>query len=398
MNSINKKNEGLDRTLDIEILRIDINEEVEKNINKESDKINLKGFRKGKIPKKLIIEIYGETIYNDVKMDLLNKKIKEHIIKENIDLVNNPVIVSEIDDKKNNLMFKIKYEIFPKINLNIEKIKARKINIKIKEDDIKKEIEYIQQIYGTWNVVENDEIKYGDKVNIDIFEKNNKNIKKYNNKNINLILDNKEYFIKNLKEKIIFCKAIGKYDFYVKEDEIVNEITNIIITIHIKKFERFFPAMLNMDLAKKLNIENVNIDTISDYAKFNIEKKIKHISYSILKNDILEQLINVHEFDIPSSIITKEVAEKKNTVDEIIKDVKLKLLLNEIRSKFNIEISENQIQEKLNSLYPNVSKKVYKNLLNNLLIDEIIKFLIEKIDLVEIDKTINDLINEGFIK
>lgn len=398
MTLANEEYKGLNRTLTIEIERIDINNELEKKIHDASSKINIKGFRKGKIPKNIISERYGKTFYEDIKMDLLNKKIKEYVVKENINLVDNPVIISQKDDKKNNLIFNIEFEIFPNIKLNIEEIKVEKINIKIEEDDIKKEIEHIQEIHGFWNVLENDEIKYGDKVNIDISGRtdDDKDIKKYDNKNINLILDNENYLIKNIKEKIIACKFIGKYEFFLKNDVFTEEKTNIIIRLNIKQIERKYPAILDFNLANKLNIENIN--KINDYAKSNIEKNSKYISYSLLKNEILDQLVNIHEFEIPNSIIEREIAKEKYAKMEIIKDIKLKLLLNEIKSQFGIEISENQVQEKLSSLYPNVSEKIYKNLLNNLLIDEIIKFLIEKINIKEVDKTINDLISEGFIK
>ncbi len=403
MNLVNIKKNNLLKVDIIEIDKKKVEIETQKRINDISNNLNLKGFRSGKAPLTLINKRYKNQFRSEVISEFLNEEIKNYAIKNKTNFVSDPLVT--LKDDNETIIFEIKYEVFPKITLNLDKIYVKKVSIEISENDIENEINHIREIYGDWSSIVDEKILEKDKITINISssEKKNKIIKQSLNRDISIIIDNNNFVIENLKEKLKSCNKIGKYIFFIENTKIVEYETNEKLNIDIKKIERKKKADLNINLAKKLNIAGNDLSKIKNYAITKIEQNTKYITYSLFKNDILEQLIKVHEVDVPNSLFSEEIKkseENKIEIDKkkILSEIKLKLILREIVSYYNINILEKEINNKLNSLYPNVDSKIRKNMFNSTVIDEIINFLTKKINIEEIKKTLNELVNEGIIK
>ena len=91
--------------------------------------------------------------------------------------------------------------------------------------------------------------------------------------------------------------------------------------------------------------------------------------------------------------------EKKNKLD-IINNLKLRLLLLEIKKKFNINISKQEIEEYIKSLHDDkiniVNKKTFfENIEKEMYMDKILKIMENKIDIVNEKISLNRLIELG---
>ena len=84
---------------------------------RQMQKIEIKGFRKGKAPLSLVKKIYGESIeYNS--LDIIATDIFKKIVQErSIQPIGSPVL-SDMDYKRGDkLTFKVKYEVKPIIDV-----------------------------------------------------------------------------------------------------------------------------------------------------------------------------------------------------------------------------------------------------------------------------------------
>ena len=81
-----------------------INKKIQENIEKVKGNVNLKGFRKGQVPVKVIFDKYGKSIMIDEAEKLIDETIK-NIVKDNaIKLALQPAV----DVKKIELDFDVK--------------------------------------------------------------------------------------------------------------------------------------------------------------------------------------------------------------------------------------------------------------------------------------------------
>ena len=154
------------------------------------------GFRKGFIPEKKKKKRFEINIKQDLEDEIIRNKISEKIKEEKINIIDNPKIKERYEDSEKNIIYVIQIETFPKIDIDLEKININKYEINITEEDINREINNISRMYNKWE--ESFTIcEKTNKINIDVYEKNEKEIK-YILKNENIIINKKN---NNLKEK-----------------------------------------------------------------------------------------------------------------------------------------------------------------------------------------------------
>jgi len=108
--------EGCERELEIIVSNSELEPYFDKEYKEIQPTVELKGFRKGKVPIKLIKQFYGKKIekdlLHDISQDLLNDIIKE----DNLKIVGEPRFKSA-DKTPEGAIFKIVYETIPEFEL-----------------------------------------------------------------------------------------------------------------------------------------------------------------------------------------------------------------------------------------------------------------------------------------
>ena len=154
--------------LKIEIEPKEYQEFLEKTAQKMSENSKIKGFRPGKAPYDLLKSQFGEMkILETALNDILTHFYFEAIVKEKLEPISHPQIDMEKMAVGNPLIFKATINLIPSIKLcDLEKIKVKKPEIKIKEDEINKAIETLRENQAK-EVLEDKKIEKNDKVDID---------------------------------------------------------------------------------------------------------------------------------------------------------------------------------------------------------------------------------------
>jgi len=151
----------------------EIKDQIEKEVLKQSKKIQIPGFRKGKVPIAMIKKMYGDSLDFEASEKIANNKFWEISKDKEINPIGQPVL-SDIKFKPGeDLYFKVKYEVYPKIEL--KKYKGLDIEIpdyKVKDEDIEKEILHIkksntkqesaEKVVGKENVIDVEVLRIND--------------------------------------------------------------------------------------------------------------------------------------------------------------------------------------------------------------------------------------------
>ena len=153
--------------LEIEVNAEDFEKAVAKAFQKNSKKVQVPGFRKGKAPRKMIEKLYGEGVFyedavNDAYPAALEEAIKEADIK--------PVDRGELEVisvGKEGLVFKAIFTVNPEVKLGKYKgIKADKVIYTVSDDEVNAELERARQ-RGARIVTKEGEAALGDIVVLD---------------------------------------------------------------------------------------------------------------------------------------------------------------------------------------------------------------------------------------
>ena len=134
-------------TLEVTVSGEDFNKAILKAYNKQKNKIQLPGFRKGKAPLKMIEKFYGEGVFYEDALDIVYPDVVSDAIKEaGIEPVAAPHDLDVTKIGKDGVEMTMKVTVKPEITIeNYKGIKADKGDASVVADDVKKELASMQE-------------------------------------------------------------------------------------------------------------------------------------------------------------------------------------------------------------------------------------------------------------
>ncbi len=390
------------------------------------DKVQLKGFRPGKVPPQVIKNQFGKAIYGEVIDGLLKETSTKALEENKLKVAGQPKIDLKTFGEGKDLDYTMEVDILPDIKLkSLDKIKATSYEIEVEKELVEKRLKEIaknQQNFSDKNT--NEASEKNDLIIFDYVAKvDGKDFEGNTGKNIQLVLG-KDLFIKGFDQQLIGTKinqsklvSVKLPENYPKKD-LINKKANFNCKIlNIKK-----PAETKIDdeFGKKLGAKDLN--DLKELIRKQIKSQYQNTLETITKRKILEQLDKDHDIDLPQNLVEQEVKLltqniKKDDLEKNKKEnlklaksrIKTGLILNEIGIKNNLKVNESEIQgeiqKQLRSM-PGQEKMVldyYKNnqsavasLRGALYEEKVVELIKNKIKLEK--KNINTKEAEGILK
>lgn len=363
-----------------------------------SKDLKVKGFRPGKAPIDVVEkEIGSQKLYNEAANIAIQRTLPGILKDEKLEVVGMPEIVIKKIAKGDSMIYQVIFQLMPEVKLSDYKgLKIKKKEIKVEEDELKKSLDYLQNSRAKLVTV-NRAAKKGDRIEVD-FEIRSKGVKIENgeSKNHPLVLGEGR-FLPGFEKEIEGLKAGQEKEFSIKapEDWPDKRIAN-------KKLD--FKA--KMKLVQERNLPDINDEFAKSLGSFqslaDLKKSVKQgltqekeqKEKERIRIELAEKIAEKSEMDIPEALIDEEVEkiinefkasivnmglefdaylkEIKKDINELKKDqqtqakkrVRIGLCLKEIAKKENINISDEEVEAKINEdlkHYPN-AEEVKKNI------------------------------------
>jgi trigger factor len=161
-----EKNLGV---LNVEVDAEQVTEAIDKAFKKVVAKVNVPGFRKGKVPRGIFESRFGiESLYQDA-IDILLPDAYSNAVKETgITPVDRPEIDVEQFGKGQTFVFKAKVLVKPEVKLGAYKgVEVPAVTAEVTEEEINAELERLQQRHAELVVIDEGEVQNGDMTVID---------------------------------------------------------------------------------------------------------------------------------------------------------------------------------------------------------------------------------------
>lgn len=155
--------------LEMEVPQADVSKAIDKAYTKLANKINIPGFRKGKVPRKVLENRIGKQALLDEAFDIIAPKVYgEALTEQSIDPVGRPEIevVTLAEDK--DLVFKATVTAKPELTLGDYKaLKVEKTVVEVTEEQVDVQVKSMLDHNAKMVVVEGAQIQVGDFAVID---------------------------------------------------------------------------------------------------------------------------------------------------------------------------------------------------------------------------------------
>lgn len=299
-------------TLEVSVSGEDFNKAILQAYNKQKNKIQLPGFRKGKAPLKMIEKFYGEGVFYEDALDIVYPGVVGDAIKEaGIEPVAAPHDLDVTKIGKDGVEMTMKVTVKPEISIdNYKGIEADKGDASVCADDVKKELASMQERNARVVTVDDRKAKKNDIAVID-FEGFVDGVAFDGGKgeNYELTLGSGQ-FIPGFEEQIIGHKTGDEFDVNVTfpteyTPELADKEAVFKVVLHEIKMKEL--PTLDDDFAKDVDDE---VDTLAE-----LKKKIKAELSDKKKEDV--------EKDFESAVLEKVVDLVEGEIPEVMYDNKL---------------------------------------------------------------------------
>lgn len=156
--------------LTIEATAEEFEKAVEKSYQKNKNRMNVPGFRKGKAPRKMLEKMYGEQIFFE---DAINDLIPEVYSREveaakDLEIVSQPKIDVTQAEAGKTFIFTAEVALKPEVELGQYKgLTVEKMSVEVTDEDVEAEIEKVRKENSRTITVEDRPVQDGDVATID---------------------------------------------------------------------------------------------------------------------------------------------------------------------------------------------------------------------------------------
>ena len=344
-------------------------------------KAKIKGFRPGKIPRKVLETYYKEQAEGETATNIVNKYYWQTLEEKGIVAVSRPEINQDGLKENTAFSFSASFETEPDFEPKGYKgIELEKEKIQVTDNDMEKRIDEIRQMFATMEEIKDDRpaVK-GDFVVIDFAGSCDGELSNELKADDYYLEIGSQRFVPGFEEQLIgmkngetkSIKVIFPEDYHEKKfagKEVVFDVT-------LKNMKEKKLPEVDDNFIKNFDRYN-SLEDFKDDVRKTLEEKATRMEETSLQNRISEALIKENNFEVPPSLLERQIyymmadtqkrmtsagMDEKNAMelsfkmhdkfkDDAVKIVKSFLLLKKIGEKESFTIEENDIEKYIQEL------------------------------------------------
>ncbi len=432
-----KLSEGLKRELEIIVTAKDLETKLADQLEEMKGRVQLKGFRQGKVPIGHLRRLYGKSVMGEIiqnevtaSSDKALKDRKERpAFQPQIKMTEDEKEVEQILDGKMDLAYMIAYEILPNFEMaDFSKMKVEKLVAEVSKDEIDKGVDEIVQNSISYKPVERG-AQDGDRLTLDFVGKLDGETFEGGAAEGAFLVLGKKSFIDGFEDGLIGAKAgdnltvEGNFPDDYSAKHLAGKTAQF--DVSVKEVGEATTPEINDEFAKTVGFEDLG--ALRDAVEGGIKQEQDGYGRDKIKKNIMDALDKAHDFDLPPSLVdnefsgiweqithkmgddSKNFGEDGEPTEEEARDkyqkiaerrVRLGLILSQIAEKNEIRISDEEVSSALGERirqFPGQEQQVIEFYQNNpaavaeirapLLEEKVVDFLLELME-VE-DKTVS---------
>lgn len=392
--------DGLKREIKVVLGASELSERCDQRLDEMKDQVQLKGFRKGKVPKPHLKKLFGRQVMAEVLQQAVEESSRKALTERNerpaaqptIDLPQDEGEIEGVIAGNADLAYSMSYEVIPPIEVvDFATIELEKLVTDVEDAAIDEAVSDLAKRNVAYEPQEGHEAAEGDKLKIDFVGKlGDEEFEGGTAQDVELVIGQSN-FIPGFEEGLKGAKT-GEERTVVTpfpEDYPVDTLKGREASFAVTVKEVAVPKDPTIDdeFAKTLGVESLEV--LRDMISQQIGREYEQVSRMKLKRELLDKLDQAHSFELPPSLVqsefdtiwgqlTSEMERSGKTFEDDGKTeeearadyrkiaerrVRLGLVIGEIGEKGKIEVTQDELREALVTQarqYPGQEQQVYE--------------------------------------
>jgi trigger factor len=301
----------LERRMTIGVPAEQVDNEVNDRLVKAAATVRLDGFRKGKVPMKVLRQRFGKGVRQEVVGDVVSRTFADAVQKENVRPAGQPSIESLTDNPGQDLEFVAVFEVYPDIQLQaFDAISISRPVAEVTEADVDKMIDVLCNQHATWESAGRS-AQLDDQVNIDYTgRKEGEEFAGGKAEGSNLVLGSGQ-MIPGFEDAIVGMGAGDSKTVSLSfpEDYHNEELKGAAVEFDIKVNdvkEKKLPE-LNEDFFAKFGVKDGGLEKFREEVRNNMERELRNAVKNKVKTRLMNELRKLHSVEVPKSLLKGEI-------------------------------------------------------------------------------------------
>lgn len=307
-----EKLEGSEGKLTFEVSVERFTEAMDEAFKKVVKKVQAPGFRKGKMPRKMFNQMYGEeSLYNDAIDIVLPGAYSAAVDEADVDPIAAPEIDIEKLEKGEPVVFTAVIALKPEVKLGEYKgLEVTRQTVEVTDEEVQAQLEQRTEALAEMVVKEDGVVKEGDTATID-FEgfADGEAFEGGQSENYELEVGSGS-FIPGFEEQVVGMKTGEEKEIEITfpeeyhAAELAGKPATFKVTVNEIKSKEV--PELDDELAKEIDESVSSVEELRTKLKEEAEEVKKNDSETALRDDLVEQAASNAEMEIPQAMIDSE--------------------------------------------------------------------------------------------
>ena len=307
--------EGLKRGYTITVTADELDAKVNEKLAEAQPEVEMKGFRKGKVPFALLKRQFGQRLLGDAMQESIDAAMREHFESTGERPAAEPAVKMENEDWKegDDLTVSMSYEALPEIpDLDLSTIEIERLVVKADDAAVDEALENLAKNAQNFeDKPEGAAAEDGDQLVVDFVGKlDGEPFEGGAAEDFALTLGSGQ-FIPGFEEQLIGAKAGEEKTLTVTFPEeygaanLAGKETTFDVTVKAVKAPE--PAKIDDELAKKYGAED--LDGLKGQIRERLEAEYAQAARAVMKRKLLDRLDEMVDFQLPPSLTEAEAKQ-----------------------------------------------------------------------------------------
>ena len=307
---------GLERRLTVGVPADQIESEINKRLQQAAKSVRINGFRKGKVPLKVVKQRFGAGVRQEVVGEVMSRSFYDAVRKEDVKPAGQPSIEPKQMEEGKDLEFVATFEVYPEVTLSeFGDIEVTRLTADVTDADIDNMIEVLQKQQASWEDTKR-KTKKGERVNIDyVGTKDGEEFEGGKAENQFLVLGS-DSMIPGFEKALIGCKAGEEHvlDLTFPDDYQAEELRGAAVQFKVTVNSTSAQKLPELDdeFFAKYGVTDGGLEKFRAEVKDNMARELKNAAQAKVKTQIMDALVSKHEVDLPKALVKSEIAALRN--------------------------------------------------------------------------------------
>lgn len=301
----------LERKMTIAVPAASVESRVASRLQEAARSIQLKGFRKGKVPLNVIKQRYGQGVRQEVLGEVMSQSYYEALGQEKVKAAGQPRIEPKLVEEGKDLEFIATFEVFPEVQLgDFASIEVNRKTAEITEQDIDNMVDTLRKQRQSWQDADR-AARDGDQVTIDFVGKLDGEVFEGGSaKGTRLILGSKR-MIEGFEAGLVGAKAGEEkvLNLQFPADYHNKDLAGKAVEFTVKVNQVAEPVLPELDDAffASFDVKSGGVEAFRAEVRNNMARELKNAVRNNVRNQVIEGLLKLHKVELPKALVQSEI-------------------------------------------------------------------------------------------